>query len=173
MKRAVALALSLSIAAAPAAASCYEEAAATYAPYNADLLRAIEQVESGGNPDAVARNQNGSEDVCSMQINSQHMPFLKRFGITRSALLADHCLCVKVGAFFLATEVSNAGWSWKAVGQYNTGPAGSASRKETYARKVFDTYQRIVSERGLSATAPRAVTTAEMRQATVPSRSDP
>jgi len=173
MKRAVALALSLSIAAAPAAASCYEEAAATYAPYNADLLRAIEQVESGGNPVAVARNQNGSEDVCSMQINSQHMPFLKQFGITRSALLADHCLCVKVGAFFLATEVSNAGWSWKAVGQYNTGPAGSASRKETYARKVYDAYHRIVAASGTSAPAPETMETVGMRQATVPSRSDP
>ena len=107
-----------------------------------------------------------------MQINSQHMPFLKQFGITRSALLADHCLCVKVGAFFLATEVSIAGWTWKAVGQYNTGPGGSASRKESYARKVFDTYQRIVAASGTSAPAPSPVKTAGIRQPTVPSRSD-
>jgi len=170
MKRALPLALSL--IAAPAAASCYEEAAAIYAPHNPALLRAIEKVESGGNPVAVAQNKDGSEDICSMQINSQHMPFLASFGITRPALLADHCLCVKVGAYFLAAEISQAGWSWKAVGQYNTGPFGSPSRKESYARKVYDAYQRIIVDTDEAPSPPKPFQTVESRQATILSRSD-
>ena len=46
------------------------------------LLRAIAYVESRGDPGAIGGNSDGSLDLCAMQINSQWLPKLARFGIT-------------------------------------------------------------------------------------------
>ena len=82
--------------AAPAYDRCFDQAGDFYT-INADLLRAIARVESGGNPAAVNRNTNGSEDVGLMQINSWWLPRLAAYGISRDHLL-DPCTNISVGA---------------------------------------------------------------------------
>ena len=56
----------------PGHAACFEEAALRYQMPSA-LLKAISSVESGGNPNALNRNKDGSFDVGHMQINRRWM----------------------------------------------------------------------------------------------------
>jgi len=73
------------------------------------LLRAIAYVESRGEAGAIGGNSDGSLDMCAMQINSQWLPKLARFGITGGDLLADECTCIYSGAWILAGEVDRHG----------------------------------------------------------------
>jgi hypothetical protein len=73
------------------------------------LLRVIAYVESRGEAGAIGGNSDGSLDMCAMQINSQWLPTLARFGITGGDLLADECTCIYSGAWILAGEVDRHG----------------------------------------------------------------
>ena len=124
MRRALA---SLAIAAAlasPAAAevdpACYVAASARYGPAP-ELLEAIAEVESGRVADRVGTAGWG-EDLCAMQVHSQHLPKLAQWGVTRERLLSEPCTCVAIGAWILAGEVAAVGPGWRAVARYHTGP---------------------------------------------------
>ena len=69
----------------PGRAACFEEAASRYQMPSA-LLKAISRVGSGGNPNALNRNRDGSFDMGHMQINSRWLPKLSHFGISRERL---------------------------------------------------------------------------------------
>lgn len=112
-------------------AACFEEAAARY-EIPVSLLKAISRVESSGNPLAVNRNTNGSQDVGHMQINSSWLPVLQRYGITEQSLL-NPCINTYVGAWILAGNISQLGYNWNAVGAYN---AKSQHKRLAYAQKV-------------------------------------
>jgi len=112
-------------------AACFEEAAARYR-LPPSLLRAISTVESGGNPDAINRNADGSHDMGHMQINSRWLPTLRRFGIDEQSLL-DPCINTYVGAWILAQNIRRLGYGWDAIGAYN---ASSPDKRLRYARKV-------------------------------------
>lgn len=118
-------------------AACFDEAAARYG-LPASLLKAISRVESSGNPHAVNRNSNGSYDIGHMQINSQWLPVLQRYGIDQRMLL-DACVSTYVGAWVLAQNIRRYGYTWTAVGAYN---ATSPSKRMVYARKVAAALQR-------------------------------
>lgn len=121
--------------AAPAGAddlhSCFRRASMRY-DISQRLLEAIAQVESSGNPMAINRNSNGSEDIGLMQINSFWLPKLEEYGITRQDLF-DPCVSIDVGAWILADNIARHGYSWEAVGAYN---AASQDKRLKYARKV-------------------------------------
>lgn len=115
-------------------ATCWDDASREY-KVSSDLLRAIASVESGFNNKAINRaNDNGSRDVCMMQINSSWFPILRREGITEQSLLDDPCQCVKVGARVLSENFSRLGVNWRAVGAYN---ASSEHKRNAYAWKVY------------------------------------
>ncbi|HGJ5884550.1 lytic transglycosylase domain-containing protein [Arsenophonus sp.] len=63
-----------------------------------DLLRAIAWVESKYNPNAIGKNNN-SIDIGLMQINSQHINYLKSLGITPYQLRNDACMNIYTGAY--------------------------------------------------------------------------
>lgn len=111
------------------------------------LLKAISYVESAGNNQARNQNQNGTFDMCSMQINSVHLPRLKAWGITEETLATDECTCILTGAFLLAENVAYVGRNWSAVGFYHTGRNGSTKRAAAYARKVRNIYLKMQHNR--------------------------
>lgn len=108
-------------------------------PY--DLLRAIARTE-GGAVGTVARNKNGSADLGVMQINTIHLPFLARFGITRDVLVHDACVNVHVGAWILQRELGRGGDYWTNVGAYNS---RTPVHNERYRAKVWKNLLKIWS----------------------------
>lgn len=112
------------------------------------LLRAVAWEESGLNykitgSNALAGFGNGY-GYGVMQIDSQHLQFLKKYGITKEHLVNDICLNIYVGAYFMAVAFNKLGDGWKAVGAYNAGFKENETqhkRRIQYARKVHTTYQ--------------------------------
>ncbi len=111
--------------------ACWEEAATRY-QVNSTLLYAIARTESGLNPLAIGRNTNGTRDIGLMQINSAWLPALSKYGITERHLL-EPCTSIHVGAWILAGNIQRLGYTWDAVGAYNT-PNPALAR--TYIDKV-------------------------------------
>lgn len=133
-------------------ATCFEEAARQYG-LNEGLLRAVVQVESGGNNRAINgshQEKTGSVDIGLMQINSRWLdtPTFKRQGITREALRNDACLNLKVGAWILRDDLDRHGDSWDAIGAYNASCTELKGKdcqraRMTYANKVYQAWTRI------------------------------
>lgn len=116
---------------------CIRQAADRYS-VDERLIKAIIQVESGGNPRAVNRNQNGSTDIGIMQINTAWVPTLRKFGIERHHLF-DPCTNIHVGAWILAQNIVSHGRTWRAVGAYN---ARSEDKRQRYVGKVWKSLMR-------------------------------
>lgn len=121
------------------ASACWEEAGNRYG-VSPSLLYAIAKTESHLNPTAINRNRNGSYDIGLMQINSIWFPQLRKYGITEQHLL-EPCVSIHVGAWILAQSVQRFGYSWDAVGAYNSGNSGKADRRLQYALKVYKNLQ--------------------------------
>ncbi|MBY0444434.1 MAG: type III secretion system invasion protein IagB [Burkholderiales bacterium] len=126
-------------------ADCWERAGQSFgiAP---ELLYAIAQQESGLNPQASNSNNNGSNDIGLMQINSVHLPRLKKMGIDEKHLRQDPCLSIMIGASILSDMMKRYGYSWEAVGAYNAGMgANRQALRMRYAEQVWHRYQRLRS----------------------------
>ena len=121
----------------PAIAFCYEEAGTRYG-ISPNLLYAISKGESSFNPIAINYNTNGSYDYGLMQINSSWEPTLRKLGIPWGTL-ADPCTNVMVGAWVLSQCIRDYGYSWPAVGCYNS---RTPSKRDRYAARIA----RIVSQ---------------------------
>jgi hypothetical protein len=130
------LLLLLSAACAAADEFCFDEAGAQYS-INPQILRAIAKVESNFNPRAINWNTNGSYDFGMMQINSIWAPTL---GKERWNSLGDTCTNIKTGAMILANCMKKYGYTWEAIGCYNSQTPG---KRDRYARTVFKQLQRI------------------------------
>lgn len=151
------LLLLLSLVAMPAhATACWDEAGREQ---NIDpaLLYAIAKVESSLNP--AAKNMShvkrtGSYGIGMMQVESVHLPRLRKQNIDERTLLTDECTNIKVGASILAECFQQFGVTWEGVGAYNascTVLKGEACRRAraTYAWKVY----RAMYNRGMQASA--------------------
>jgi soluble lytic murein transglycosylase-like protein len=129
----------------PASAGDCMARAALQAGVPTELILAMSYVETRWRQEAVnAANNNGSEDVCMMQINSVHYPRLAALGVTREALLADRCVCLLVGGEILREMRAATGGSdiWSAVAAYNAGPENLAAGRP-YADQVRKVYEAI------------------------------
>jgi hypothetical protein len=93
--------------------------AANFHGLNALLLRAVLRVESALKPDAIARNKNGTFDIGIGQINSMHLPELKKFGI-EPGHLADACVGTYVSGWFLKKAIAARGYTWEGVASYHS-----------------------------------------------------
>ena len=118
-------------------AFCFDEAGAMYgiAPR---LLWTISKGESNFNPAAINYNANGSYDFGLMQINSSWAPTLRKMGIPWDKL-ADPCANVKVGAWVLAQCMQDYGYTWAAVGCYNS---RTPSKRNRYAARIASLMSR-------------------------------
>lgn len=111
--------------------ACFEDAAKKH-DVPVELLKAIAQVESNGDPEAVSHNKDGSENIGLMQISTLWLPSLARLGVTREKL-HDACTNVRAGALILAGYMTRYGRNWLAVEAYN---AGYPRKQLFYARRV-------------------------------------
>ncbi|KAK6031665.1 transglycosylase SLT domain protein [Ostertagia ostertagi] len=93
--------------------------ASTFHGVNPWLLRAVLQVESGLKPDAIGKNSNGTIDIGIGQMNSMHLPELKKYGI-EAAHLTDACVATYVAAWHLKKLVTQYGNTWEAVARYHS-----------------------------------------------------
>lgn len=132
-----AIAMTAALATPAAATDCFD-IAADYYDVDANLLRTIAAVESGGNPNAVNINTDGSRDIGLMQINDWWLGPLKQYGYTE-AHLYDACTSISIGAWVLAQEIATHGANWKAVGAYN---AKSPDKARAYAKRVWKRYTK-------------------------------
>ncbi|MBS0907949.1 lytic transglycosylase domain-containing protein [Tatumella sp. JGM118] len=136
------------------AADCFEQAARHY-HLNADLLRAISQVESQGKAGTIGLNRDAqgrvtSRDYGLMQINSTHIAALIREHRIQQAtdLLRDPCLNIGTGAEILARHLSYCGNNWACLATYNTGfLQGRDQARRRYIHKVYLAY-RAYSQQG-------------------------
>jgi soluble lytic murein transglycosylase-like protein len=119
-----------------AIAFCFEEAGETYG-ISPTLLWSIAKEESSFNPYAINKNTNGSYDYGVMQINSS---WYKTLGAETWNSLSDPCTNVQVGAWILAQCIKRHGYSWNAVGCYNS---GNPDKGKSYARRIYSQLKRI------------------------------
>lgn len=119
-----------------AKAFCFEEAGAQYG-INPQILRAIAKVESNFNPAAINVNKNGSYDFGLMQINSIWAPTI---GKERWNALGDACTNAKTGAWILSMCMDKYGYTWKAIGCYNS---QTPDKRDKYSKLVFNQLQRV------------------------------
>jgi soluble lytic murein transglycosylase-like protein len=130
-------------------AECWDEAASMYGhdPY---ILKAIAWKESKGYVGAVGSLlKDGNRALGLMQINTIHLPALRKQGISRNDLF-DPCTSQKVGAWVLADCLKKKGDIWTAVGCYYGGPASKAyTAMKLYAKDVKKYYEGYKAKAGL------------------------
>lgn len=115
---------------------CFEEAGVEYS-INPQILKAIAKVESNFKPRAVNWNKNGTYDFGVMQINSSWYYTLgKEWWMT----LGDPCSNIKGGARILSGCMKKYGYSWEAIGCYNS---QTPTKRDKYAMAVFKQLQSI------------------------------
>ncbi|EIM5531930.1 transglycosylase SLT domain-containing protein [Salmonella enterica subsp. enterica] len=127
------------------AADCFDMAGQD-AGIDPDLLRAIAWQESRLNYDAIGKNPGTGYGMGLMQIDSQHLGYMKKRGIDRELLVSDICTNIYSGALILAKAFNKWGPTWEAVGAYNAGFAGTPKqhfRRMAYARKIYTVYQKL------------------------------
>lgn len=110
---------------------CYAEAGSRYG-ISPNLLYAISKGESSFNPVAINYNSNGSYDYGLMQINSSWEPTLRKLGVPWDSL-ANPCTNVMVGAWVLSQCIQDYGYTWSAVGCYNS---RTPSKRDRYAVRI-------------------------------------
>lgn len=90
-----------------------------------ELLLAVIKTEGGRNGLRI-KNRNGSWDLGIMQINSVHLPALKKMGIDKHMLLYNSCVNIDVGAWMLRSNfptspsAANKKEWWRYVGNYHS-----------------------------------------------------
>lgn len=145
MKSIILLASLLSFSHITQAADCFDMAGKDY-KIDPDLLRAISWNESRFNTKAIGKNPITGYGSGLMQVDSQHFPELKRYGIKPEHLVTDVCMNIYTGAYYLAIAFKKWGVSWDAVGAYNAGFAKTKKqsiKRYRYAAKIHATYQSI------------------------------
>jgi soluble lytic murein transglycosylase-like protein len=133
----VVAALGALLAAAPAHADCFDEAA-HYQKVNPLILRAIAWQESHNRPDALHKNANGSTDYGLMQINSIHLPTLAQYGISSNTLM-EPCKNVYIAAWHLRQQMNKYGNTWQAVGAYHS---ETPTLRDQYAQQIVAILQK-------------------------------
>lgn len=130
------------------ASDCFGVAGRRY-NIDPDLLRAIGEVESNSQSNAIGLNQKYGYGVGRMQIDSNNFNQLNHFGITPQELLRNDCLNIYVGAYYLSIAFKKWGVSWESVGAYNAGFKQSQKqkiRRFIYSTKVKRVYEKIKND---------------------------
>lgn len=125
-----------------ASATCWAKAGGDY---NIDpvLLMAIGWQESNGRTNAVGSLlKDGNRALGLMQINTIHLPELKKFGIKREHLF-EPCVSVMVGAYVLRDCLDTFNQdTWRAVGCYYGGKYSKAyTAMKKYSKSVEGHYK--------------------------------
>lgn len=132
---------------------CAYQAAQKYAVPYGEMLGILHT--EGGGYDVIDYDSNGTEDLGWAQINSVHLPWLHRYGITREVLLTNPCVNISIGAYILRTAYDDTGNWFTAAEGYNAGvnnlPAGYG-----YAQKVFLAWRQYAHQKAPNYTVSSA-----------------
>ncbi|WP_321128706.1 transglycosylase SLT domain-containing protein [Klebsiella pneumoniae] len=127
------------------AMDCFEMAG-NDAGIDPDLLRAIAWHESRMQYDIIGKNPVSGYGMGLMQIDSQHLDYMKKWGVNRELLVSDICTNIYSGTLILARTFNKWGATWEAVGAYNAGFARTPKqniRRMSYAQKIYTTYWKL------------------------------
>ena len=111
--------LSVSLCAKPSDYDAYFQKVGNHYNIPPLLLKNIVMIESGGNPDAIRKNDNGSKDYGLMQINSIHFSRLRQWGINESNILNPQ-INIFVGGWLLSEHIKERGFNLQAIGNYHS-----------------------------------------------------
>lgn len=111
---------------------CFDQAS-EYHQVNASILRAIAIRESSSCLNLVRRNKNSTVDVGCMQINSDHLSDLSKYGIGIDDL-HHQCKNIYIAAWVYKKQIIKYGDNWKAVGAYHS---RTPSKRDAYAKDVY------------------------------------
>ncbi|MEI7844148.1 MAG: lytic transglycosylase domain-containing protein [Gallionellaceae bacterium] len=123
--------------------ACFASASEKYS-IDQTLLIAIAKAESSLKSNVVGPpNQDGSSDYGMMQINSSHLPLLRKAGFTKQDLF-NPCVNIHIGAYILSKFIKKHGNTWRAVGAYNAGSkADREAARASYVKRVKPIYEKI------------------------------
>jgi soluble lytic murein transglycosylase-like protein len=141
---------------------CFEEAGVEYG-INPQILKAIARVESNFKPRAINWNRNGTYDFGIMQINSS---WYYTLGKEWWSTLGDPCSNIRGGAKILSGCMKKYGYSWEAIGCYNS---QTPSKRDRYAQSVYRQLKNIQQADSAKAEKIAEVVVAE---STVPKTGD-
>jgi len=111
--------LSISLSAKPSDYDAYFQKVGNHYNIPPLLLKNIVMIESGGNPDAIRKNDNGTKDYGLMQINSIHFSRLRQWGINESNILNPQ-INIFVGGWLLSEHIKERGFNLQAIGNYHS-----------------------------------------------------
>lgn len=130
--------------------ACFNAAGARY-QIEPLLLKSVAKGESGFRPRVTNTNRDKkgraiSTDYGLMQVNSTHIPKLKRLGVIQGAedLLTRPCLNIQIGAWILASHFQVCGVTWNCLGSYNAGfRKDRHETRENYANRIWKIYREL------------------------------
>lgn len=107
-----------------------------------EVIHVILEVE-GGWAGAEIRNTNGSYDLGVMQINTQWLRKLSRFGVTRADIRDNVCVNISVGTWLLASELAAGRTFAEAIARYHS---PTRRHQQRYLKKAAEYLERRVAE---------------------------
>lgn len=114
------------------AIECFDQAS-EYHQVNASILRSIAIKETSSCQNVVRRNKNNTLDIGCMQINSDHLDNLSKYGISIDDL-HNQCKNIYIAAWVYKRQILKYGDNWKAVGAYHS---RTPSKRDAYAKDVY------------------------------------
>lgn len=119
------------------AIECFDQAS-EYHQVNASILRAIAIKETASCQNLVGRNKNNTVDIGCMQINSDHLNRLSKYGISIDDL-HNQCKNIYIAAWLYKQQIIKYGDNWLAVGAYHS---RTPSKRDAYARAVYNIWKK-------------------------------
>lgn len=121
---------------------CINQAAISYQVPAKTIISVLNT--EGGKQGLEHKNDNGSIDYGSMQINSLWLPTLERYGISVEELRDDPCTNVEVGTWILSQAIADGVMNdkdyWEGVAGYNS---KTPKVNQQYQKLVLKKYQQL------------------------------
>nr|WP_229650316.1 lytic transglycosylase domain-containing protein [Vibrio splendidus]MCC4882976.1 lytic transglycosylase domain-containing protein [Vibrio splendidus] len=113
---------------------------------NKNVIKSIVLVE-GGKAGTMSRNSNGTYDMGIMQINTIHLPDIKKKypTVTWKDVAYDPCINIGIGSWILSQRLKEASSYWVGVGNYHSKTPKFRNR---YLKKIYAAYRGVVSRNG-------------------------
>jgi soluble lytic murein transglycosylase-like protein len=123
-------------------ASCVS-ASAKHFKIHPKVIMAIISVE-GGRLGTMSKNSNDTYDMGIMQINTIHLPEIKRTfpAIGWREMAYKPCINIGIGSWILKKRINEAGSLWKGVGNYHS---KTPKYRSAYLKKIYIAYKKLLS----------------------------
>ena len=110
------------------------------------VIKSLIKVE-GGKIGTMSRNSNGTYDMGIMQINTIHLPAIKKKypSVSWREVAYSPCVNIGVGSWILKQRLDEVDKDsyWKGVGNYHS---KTAKYRKRYLKKLFPIYEKLLRE---------------------------